>query len=48
MKMNWLFRWWSSFRAWLQANKAAHEKAQSHGCCSSPPPGVGHHDDKGE
>jgi hypothetical protein len=45
--MKWFIQWWESFRSWLRANKAAHEQAAPHGCCSSPPAGAGHHDDKG-
>lgn len=39
-----LTEWWHALQAWLRANKAAHERAQMKGCCSSPPPGSGHLD----
>lgn len=46
--MHSLSKWWSSFIAWLRANKSAHERAIPHGCCSEPPPGAGHTIDKGK
>jgi len=46
--MKWFLTRWNSFRAWLDANKSAHENAQPRGCCSSPPPGAGHPAEKGK
>ena len=44
----WLKEQWLAFRAWMRSNEEAHAEAHDQACCSSPPPGAGHHDGKGD